>query len=163
MVGLLALGLGLVLPARAAWQRLRSGRARSDQARALAAGVPLRIDDAELAALVAAHDEVATAAVRCDAAVGERTRAIAHSAVYEVATLLAGRHPDGLAEREYVTTRTAALRELAAALIAARAVEVDGAPAAALVAARREVEEAGGSSVTDAADLVGELRGDDAR
>ena len=147
--GVAALGLGSILPVRAAWRWL-SGRRREAR---LARGTPLRVGDATVARLVAAYEQL-------DAA-PDAARAAAHAALTEVASLLQGRVPASDRERRYVAARTEAVEGLVAALA-----EVD--PAAGddaavdtdlVVEAREELDALGGmTSLSRLDELIAEVR-----
>jgi hypothetical protein len=113
-VGLAVLALGLILPVRSAWRWAGSSRTTRRRQALLARGVPLRTDDAVTGRLVRAHDSLL--ALGAGDAAADPARIVAHQALLEVATLLDGRTPASVAEEEYVTTRAAAIEELAAAL-----------------------------------------------
>lgn len=154
VAGAAAAALGLILPVRSLWHRASVRRRDGARLARRADGALLRVGDDTVADLVARHDQVREAAAGLP--VGDRLRveAVAHAAVREVASLLGGRDPSGVAEVEYAAARVAALRSLAEAAAA------PGAARAADVAARREVEAIGGSSIADASALVDELGGD---
>ena len=156
-LGVAMVVVGLVLPVRWAWRAITHRRRRSAIDSQLAGGVPLRVDQAAVAELVARHAAVLRAAALLDAGDQIRVAGVAHTAIYELATLLRGRSPDTATELEYVAVRSRALAELADAVRAGDA--QDRADADARVHARHDVEALGGSSVADAAALVDELRG----
>jgi hypothetical protein len=157
VVGIAAAALGLVLPARSAWRRAGATRRTRRLAAVVGNGMLLRTDDDLLSRLVAAHDRIEQQVETSRDA--ERARSVAHAAAYEVASLLEGRLPVTAAEREYVAARTAALDEVAALLADPGLPPEDHRTRQAIVDARQEVEQiAGGSSVTDAAELLRELR-----
>jgi hypothetical protein len=157
VIGIVAAALGLVLPARSAWRRAGAARRTRRLAAVVGNGMLLRIDHDALRRLVAAHDRIEQGLDPGRDA--ERARSVAHAAAYEVASLLEGRLPATAAEHEYVAARAVALEEIAATLADPNVALDDQRARQAMVEARREVEEiAGGSSVTDAADLVRELR-----
>ena len=153
VVGLGCLALGVVLPARWLWRRARTARSARH-----AAGVPLPPlgDDPAVARLVQAYDSLGEL-VSDDA---DPARIAAHGAVLEVATLLAGRPAGSAAEREYVTTRAAALEDLTGALrsrpLATGADRLDPT----LVAQARDELDAltGGGSLGRLTDLIAEAR-----
>jgi len=116
--GLVALGLGCVLPVRWLAQRLRRRR-RNATARA---GVPLNVGHETTARLAGAYDDLGAAAA------GEAEVAAAHGALLEVATLLRGRVPSSDRERTYVTERAAAIENLAAAVRERRSAANSGDP-----------------------------------
>lgn len=159
--GVAALALGSVLPIRSVSRRLGAMR-RGRRVRALIGdGLVLRTDHPSVRALLAA--EAAVRSARVAPATFQRSNTIAHAAVYEVASLLAGRSPATDDEVAYVDERARALRSLADALTDPQAGDDDADRRRSLVEARREVERIdGASSVTDAERLRMELLGDDA-
>jgi hypothetical protein len=162
VAGVVAVALGSVLPLRSLWRRAESTR-RDVRVRAmLGDGVLLRTDHLEVGRLVDAHDRLLEASERLAPVPRARVVQVAHAALREVATLLVGHPPADAAELEYVTTRTRALDDLAATVTDPRVGDGDADRRRAVVEARREVEQiAGGSSVTDAADLSRDLLGSD--
>jgi hypothetical protein len=147
VAGVVALGLGCILPLRSAW-RWVAGRRRAG------AGHLLRVDHDLLARLIAAHDAVDGVA----APTGE-ARAAAHGAVLEVASLLEGRTPASKGETRYVAARVSALEALVAAL---QDLDDGGAPAVApdlVVEAREELDALGGvSALSRLDDVTAEIR-----
>ena len=111
VTGMVVVGLGCILPARAGWRRVTGRRRSRRRAALLAGGVPLHVDDPTLARLVAAYESLDGLPVTTEAA-----RAAAHGAVLEVASLLMGRRPASDAERRYLLARTVAVEELVRAL-----------------------------------------------
>jgi len=157
VIGVAAAALGLILPARSAWRRASVYRRTRRLAAVVGDGMLLRTDDDLLQQLVTAHERIDQRAGAGDET--RRARAVAHAAVHEVATLLQGRLPATAAEREYVAARAVALDDLATVLADPTLPADDHGARQAMVEARQEVEAlAGGSSVTDAADLSRELR-----
>ena len=114
VVGIGCVALGLVLPLRWLWRRAVASRAGRRRSAVLARGVPLRTDDPDTARLVRAYDDLL--ALAASPGVPAPVDAAAHGALLEVATLLDGRPVGSPAERTYVTTRTAAIEDLVAAL-----------------------------------------------
>ena len=153
VVGLGCLALGVVLPARWLWRRARTARSARQ-----AAGVPLPPlgDDPAVARLVQAYDSLGEL-VRGDA---DPARLAAHGAVLEVATLLDGRPAGSAAEREYVTTRAAALEDLTGALRARPPATEPGQLDPTLVAQARDELDAltGGGALGRLTDLIAEAR-----
>ncbi len=142
VAGVVAVGLGCILPLRAGW-RWMGGHRRS---RRLARGVAMRADEPALARLVAAYGALDALPVTTATA-----RAAAHGAVLEVASLLAGRAPDSERERRYVEARVTAVEELAEALRGlppgtASVDEPAGVEPELVVAAREELDALGGVS-----------------
>lgn len=140
VIGLIALILGCVLPARSLWRRMRS--------RSIARGLPLQVSP-PVDSLVRAYDALVGSATLPE---GRSAVAAAHSALVEVASLLNGRTPATAAERAYIQQRTEAIKQLTEAL--------QGNPVSdSVIEARRELEAvAGYNSVTRIAELAAELR-----
>lgn len=159
VAGAVAIGLGCILPVRAAWRAL-AGRRRSRRSAALLArGVPLRVDHPSLSRLVAAYEALDGVPARPDVA-----RAAAHGAVLEVASLLQGRTPGSERERNYVDVRADAVQELVQALqelgVVDGALDSDERPTAIppdlVVEAREELDALGGVSALSRLDDVTE-------
>lgn len=160
VVGLGVLALGLVLPVRSAWRWAGSSRTARRRDALLARGVPLRTDDALTGRLVRAHDELVAAGSGGEWA-GDPARPAAHQALLEVATLLEGRLPDSVAEREYVAVRAAAIEELAVELRRADVPSAGELDPGLVAEARVELDAlSGGGSLTRLDDLTREARGD---
>lgn len=147
VAGAAALGLGSILPVRAAWRAL-TGRRR---AAALGRGLPLQVAHPSLARLVAAYD-----ALDGVGALPHSARAAAHGAVLEVATLLEGRPPGSDRERNYVDVRADAVQELVRALRELDPAEGDGLSRDLVVEAREELDALGGVSALSRLDDVTE-------
>ena len=147
VAGAAAIGLGLILPVRAAW-RAATGRRRSA---ALGRGLPLQTDDPSVARLVAAYDALDGIPATPYAASGA-----AHGAVLEVASLLEGRVPASERERSYVDVRAAAVLELVRALRELDPAEPDRPPRDLVVEAREELDALGGVSALSRLDDVTE-------
>lgn len=116
-VGVIALVLGLALPARSL---IRTGRARRRaraQRRALRDGYPLDIGHGETAALARAHARLMETVDNDPGRVETQALEAGHLALVEVATLLAGRPPLVAAELSYVTERTQAIRDTTSQLV----------------------------------------------
>lgn len=159
VAGAVAIGLGSILPVRAAWRAL-AGRRRSRRSAALLArGVPLRVDDPSLSRMVAAYEALDGVPVGSDVAL-----AAAHGAVLEVASLLEGRTPGSERERNYVDVRARAVQELVQALQELGVVEdaLDSSerptelPPDLVVEAREELDALGGVSALSRLDDVTE-------
>jgi len=156
--GAVAVALGIVLPVRSGWRRLTANRRQAQLAARLAGGIPMRIDHEAVAELVAAHVRLTEAAHDANTSERSRLQSIAHAAVYEVASLLGGQRPQSPAELEYVQTRTRALGELVDVVVEVGLANGDPIARQARIEARRDVKDHGGSSLTDAAGLIEELR-----
>lgn len=154
VAGAAALGLGCILPVRSAWRWFAGRRRRA----AGPGGIPLRLDDQDLARLVQAYDALDGLAATTGPA-----RAAAHGAVLEVASLLDGRTPASDGENRYVSARVAAVEALVDALRALDAGERPGdGPAVApdlVVEAREELDALGGvSALSRLDDVTAEIR-----
>ncbi|QXC59807.1 hypothetical protein KSP35_15660 [Aquihabitans sp. G128] len=139
VIGILAAGLGCVLPVRSAWRRGRQLRAGRRTSAALATGVPLDVGSEVGRRLAAAYGALLEVAGAASAAV-----AAGHGAVLEAASLLDGRAPGTDREVGYVEERTVAIEALVAELRALPAAP-DAEPGAtadadAVVAARDELD-----------------------
>ena len=160
--GVIAVVLGAILPLRSLWRRVDSGRQSRLLHAAIGDGVVLRADDPRVEELLAAHQRALDTAARLAVAPRARVAAVAHAAVLEVASLLAGRAPALETEVEYVSARVRALHDLAAAAADPRSGDGERDRRQARADARVEVERlAGGSSIADAAALSRELLGTD--
>jgi len=118
----------------------------------------MRVDHDAVAELVAAHRRFTDAADAAGTSERSRLESIAHAALYEVASLLGGQRPQSPAELEYVQTRTRALGELVDVVVEVGLANGDPIARQARIEARRDVKDHGGSSLTDAAGLIEELR-----
>jgi hypothetical protein len=174
VVGLCLLVLGVALPARASIQAGRSRRTARQERQAIGSGLALDLADPSLNTLAASYEELRTAAGLPGVPVGREAVEAGHAALLEVASLLGGRTPETDEERVYVNRRTAAIRDLTAAMARQYhdwrqdhlAVEPPAAETAAVVRARDELEAVTGTgAVTELkrlrADLAGEARRDD--
>lgn len=150
VAGIVALGLGCILPARAGW-RWATGRRRSRRRAALLArGLPMRVDDPALDRLAAAYEALDALPVTTETA-----RAAAHGALLEAASLLGGRRPASDAERRYLLARAGAVEALVRALHALEPAEEPGVVASDLVVeAREELDALGGVSALSRLDDV---------
>lgn len=163
-VGVTALALGCILPARAVWRGVHHRRQQRRRQDMIGRGVVLDAVSPPTARLVRAYGAVLAAADGAPA--GAEARAAAHGALLEAATLLGGRAPSSARELQYVDERSAAVEALGAALRVVRPAAPDGsAPESPLVdrttliEAREEVDAiAGSSSVSRIEDLTRELR-----
>lgn len=152
VIGAVALGLGCILPVRAAW-RWASRRSRDRRTTAqLATGVALDASAPLLAGLVDDYRTLFESVPCTDAALLAEARAAAHAALLEVATLLDGRTPSSQRESGYVEQRARALHQLAGTIRALPPAEPDTDPSSApggsapfdpdvLVAAREELDQ----------------------
>lgn len=158
VLGLLAIGLGLILPIRLVWRTLRQrGIDRRRQA-LLSRGVPLRLGHPVTDELAQAYDNVVGVAALVPEHGGAALR-LAHVALVESATLLEGSVPATAKEQEYVARRAAAVIRLASALDSRRAgPEPDRAT---LVEAREQVDAlAGSDAVQQIEELIAEVSPD---
>lgn len=152
-VGVLAIGLGCVLPARAVWRRAAGRRRARAHARVEARGTRLDATGPTTARLVGAYGELLRRLPDTDPDVSGPALAAAHTAVLEVATLCDGRAPSR-AEEPYVAQRADAIAALARSLADdARRNEAHGraiehSPAA-VVEARDELDALTGTSSVD--------------
>jgi hypothetical protein len=156
VAGILTALLGAILPVRALWHRVVSGRVAARRRALAATGTVLSVADADVARMVETHDRLAR---RDGGERDQRAARIAHDALVEVAVLLDGRLVPLPEERGYVTARSEALDRLEAALDeAVRSARGDDA-ARARIEALDEVDRIGGtSSIAAAGELAGELR-----
>jgi len=166
--GVAALGLGLILPLRTAWQRLRRRGDGRRQAALLDSGVRLVVSSAGVAALVDSYTELVDLAERITPSIATPALAAAHGALAEVATLLGGRVPASEREIVYVRTRTNAVAELVATLrppthaeggVSDEAEHRSDVGTDAVLSAREELDEiTASSSVARLDELTAELR-----
>ncbi len=158
VVGAGLVGLGAILPIRSALHRVRQRRHRARTSSVIGDGIALRQDDPTLVRIAQLHDRVLDTSDRLVPDVRERVATVTHALVEEVATLLDGNVPAGAAEVEYVEARATALSDLASMVDDPRIGDGDLVRRRALAEARIEVEQAaGGSALTDSADLRDEL------
>jgi hypothetical protein len=165
--GVIAVGLGCVLPARAGWRRVQRARRARRRSAILARGIPMTVADPATGRLLDAYDELVAVAGAGDAAVGTSAVAAAHGAMLDVATLLRGRVPDSDGERGYVETRAAAVERLTGALRESRTATgrrdtgpvEDGVDPAVMLRVREELEAIGGvSSLARLEEFTAEVR-----
>jgi hypothetical protein len=116
VAGIVAFCLGAVLPLRSLWRRGVAARRRTRLQALIGDGTLLRTDHPSVVALVAAHDRCVAAATGVVPWRRVQIEAVAHAAVAEVATLLAGRAPAVPGEVRYIEARSDALSGLADAL-----------------------------------------------
>lgn len=164
VLAIIALGLGCILPMRAAWRRARQRGQQRRREALLAKGVAMDISSPVASRLVQAYDIVLQFGP--GGGIGAPAAAAAHGAVLEVASLLKGRPPTSERESDYVETRAAAVQSLAAALREIPQVDAmasDGESpvldSGALVEAREELDQiAGFNSVSRLDELTQEVR-----
>jgi hypothetical protein len=160
--GVAAVALGAVLPLRSLWRRAGAARRSRRLQSLLGDGVLLRIDHSSIEQLLAAHHRLLTLAASLATAPRSRVQTVAHSALLEVASLLAGRQPVAEGELDYIAARSHALEDLCSTVADPRVGDGERDRRRAIVEARHEIEElAGSSSVIDASDLSRELLGTD--
>ena len=116
VLGVGALGLGCILPLRAAWRRARQRSARRRRESLLQQGVPLDVTSQGTAALVEAYENLIGLTRVAGGVFDDPALCAAHSALLEVASLLNGRAPTSDRQIDYVTIRAAALADLVVAL-----------------------------------------------
>ena len=160
--GVIAALLGSILPIRALSTKIGARRRSARLRSIIGGGAPLRTDHPSVERLLAAHAELLSASTALELPARGRVEKVAHSAVLEVASLLDGRSPTTAGESEYIELRAQALADLARTVADPRVGDGESEHRRAVVEARQEVEQlAGGSSVTDAADLSRDLLGRD--
>jgi hypothetical protein len=166
-LGVGAVVLGSILPARALWRRTQQQRLAARRDEALGTGTPLRVSPGPVADLVRAHDALfALVAVDPDA-VGAEERAAAHAALADVAGVLGGGVPVTPEEARFVAERAEALGTLVARIEAEREAgrggdADDGDARRARLAARHEVDRIEGSSSADRLHRLAEQHDPDA-
>jgi hypothetical protein len=155
-LGIGAVVLGSILPARSLWRRAQQRRLATRRAEVLGSGTPLRVSAGAVTDLVGAHDALFALVAATPDAVGAEERAAAHAAVADVAAVLGGGAPVGADEAAFVTERAAALTALVAGIEAASSAPSSSSPSsddaearAARLAARQEVDRIEGSSSAD--------------
>lgn len=154
VVGVVALGLGCMLPLRAGWRRISAWRSARRRGALLARGVPLRVDDPALGRLVAGYE-----ALDAGPATTSEARAAAHGAVLEVASLLSGRSLASDRERSYVEDRAMAIEELVRALDDSGPAEPSAVDLDLVIEAREELDFLGGTSaLARLGDVTAEVR-----
>jgi hypothetical protein len=115
--GLVAVVLGLALPARGVIRAYGRRRSAWLQRRRIGDGVLLDVSSRETADLADAYGRCLQAAGLPGVPLADEARSSAHQAMLEVASLLVGQPPVAAAQVAYVTKRTDALRELTAQLL----------------------------------------------
>lgn len=154
LVGVVAIALGAILPARWVWRRSRSTRtARATDALA-GLGTVLVISDPVVADLVATYDDLWSMAEFLTPSAIVAVQGAAHQAMAEVASLLDGSAPATDEERVYAVARCDAMRDLLDATTTAEPVESKLDHRRSRIAAAAEVDALGGpSSLSRLADL----------
>lgn len=169
-LGVIALVLGLALPARSLVRAGRARRRARTQRRALRDGYPLDIGHEATAALARAHTRLIEIAGTDPGRVETGALEAAHLAVVEVATLLDGAPPVAPAEIAYVAARTQAIRDTTSQLVRIQRIrsrlaatdeeetfEARARRAAALTQAREELSGAFGMGSIDQLEAVQDL------
>jgi hypothetical protein len=173
-VGVIALVLGLALPARGLIRAARARRRARAHRAALRNGYAIDVGHEETAALARAHTELVETIDRDRGQLETQALVAAHLALVEVATLLAGGPPVVHAEISYVAERTRAIRDTTSLLIRMRrarsralaageeeTLEARARRAEALTQARQELSAAHGlGSVDQLAAVRDQLRGE---
>lgn len=119
VVAIVAIVLGMALPARSLVRRYRAAAAARQVRAAERRGYVLDVTSEPTLALVRANEDLAAAAALPGSVYSGRALDAAHLAVVEVATLLKGAPPDGPVQEEYVARRTAAIEGLTRELLVA--------------------------------------------
>jgi hypothetical protein len=162
--GVVAFVLGAILPLRSLWRLRAAARRTARLQAAIGDGALLRTDHPAVATLVAAHARCVGAATGTVDWRRVQVDVVAHAAVIEVVTLLAGRPPVVAGEVQYVEARAAALTALADALDDPAVRDGDGDDLArrqAVLEARAELDDvAGSSALGDVETLTRSLRGE---
>jgi hypothetical protein len=115
--GAMACLLGCIGPARTAWRTRQRRRARRREDGALTFGLPLVAGHPATAALIAAYEQLLeVGALPGVTGAAQEVTVAAHLAVVEVATMLDGRPPGGVAEEEYVRQRATTIERLCLSL-----------------------------------------------
>ena len=149
VAGLVALGLGSVLPARAGWRRLQHRSEGRRRAAVLADGTLLDVSAPAIASMVRSYEALFVpqpdAQVALEPELLGRVQAAGHAALSEVASLLGGRAPSSEREHGYVEERADALSSMVEEVerAAHRDVSNGGSPVVdpeALVDAREELD-----------------------
>ncbi len=117
IIGIVAIVLGVALPARSIVRAARERRIVRRRRRVLRAGHALDASDATVGALVGSYDSLQHAASLPGVPVSSAALEAGHAALLEVASLLDGRPPLSDEEREYVERRTRAIRDLTAQIV----------------------------------------------
>jgi len=115
-IGIVAIMLGVALPARSAFRAARARRMARREERALHTGLALDVCDPSVGTLAGSYDALVHAAGLPGVTTGREVIDAGHAAVLEVASLLGGRPPLTDEERAYVDRRTQAIRDLTAQL-----------------------------------------------
>jgi hypothetical protein len=117
VLGFVAVVLGGVLPLRAAWRRGQERKVRRHREDLLGRGVLMDVSSTSATRLVVAYEALLAAAGNAPPELGEPAMASGHFALVEVSSLLNGRAPSSAHELAYLDRRSAALAELADALL----------------------------------------------
>jgi type IV secretory pathway VirB2 component (pilin) len=112
VVAVVAIVLGLALPARSVVRRYRGAAAARRMRSAGRRGYVLDVTAGSTADLLRAHEELGAAAALPGSVYGERALDAAHEALVEVASLLEGSPPAVPAQDEYVAKRARAIATL---------------------------------------------------
>lgn len=151
-VGVIAVALGCVLPARAVWRRAGDRRRMRAHARVESRGTRLDATAPPTAHLVTAYRDLVRALPDADPDMSGPALAAAHAAVLEVATLCEGRVPSP-SEAAYVARRADAIAALARSLADDASADAHDAPVAdrptSVVEARDELDALTGTSSVD--------------
>lgn len=149
-VGVGAVLLGSVLPARSLWRQAQQRRLAAQRDDVLGSGTPMRVSPGPVRDLVDAHDALFALVETAPQVVGAEERAAAHAAAADVAIVLGGASPIGSEEVAFVRERADALTAVVARLSAvARGAPDDAEVRRARLAARQEVDRIGGVSSAD--------------
>ena len=146
VLGVAALLLGCVLPARTAWRRARDRQRHRHRKGLLENGLLMDVSSASAARLVGAYEDLFGIASRSASELADPALSAAHCAVSEVASLLEGRAAASEREVRYIDMRAEAVAALVGAL---RALPASSEPSGgdlfplrtdALIAARDELD-----------------------
>lgn len=119
VVAVVAIALGMALPARSLVRRYRAAAVARRVHAAERRGYVLDVTAGCTLAIVRAHEDLCAAALLPGSVYSGRALDAAHLAVVEVATLLKGAPPEGAAQEEYVARRTSAIEALTRELVTA--------------------------------------------
>lgn len=118
--GVVALLLGLALPARSIVRAIGRRGVQRQRRRIIGHGYPIDVSHPATAALVHAYDELLKITTVSGSRLADDAIIAAHLALVEAASLLAGSAPVADAEVDYVEKRTLAIRDITAQLVRAR-------------------------------------------
>ena len=151
VAGLVCIALGMVLPARSIWRRAQRARSGRRLAAILNQGQPLNLTDGHTRRLAQSYSRIERIASGSNDPSASEAAEAALEALREVAGLLRGRPPSGVAESEYVARRTAAVEGLDRSLLRAGAAGAADTETArdAVVEALSQFEERSGMSSLD--------------